>query len=69
MKLRYSSDVKKRAIGTHLHVVRYLHTTFRDDGCKSYVFYTYITHNYKFHKVMIDDGSYMNIISKWLLRR
>jgi len=60
------TDVEEdlKEYGTHLNVITCLHATSReDDWHKSSVFHTYFGHEGKNYKVMIDGGSYVNIIS------
>ena len=51
-------------------VVRCSHTVVRDeDWCRFSVFHTYITHEEKNYKLMIDVGSCANIITKTALEK
>ena len=62
-----TSDVEKtiRSCSVQLNVVRCLLAAPRDkDWRRSSVFHTYIKHNDKRCKVMIDEGSCINIIAK-----
>jgi len=53
-----------------LGVVRCSHTTIsNEDWCKSSVFHTYITHEGKNYKLMINGGSCANIIAKITLEK
>jgi len=61
-------DVKVSSI--QLGVVRCSHTTVKDEDWRRFsVFHTYITHEGKNYKLMIDDGSCANIMPRQLLRR
>ena len=63
-----SDDVKVSNI--QLGVVRCSHTAVRDeDWRRSNVFHTYVTGKRKKYKIMIDGGSFANIIAKITLEK
>jgi len=63
-----SDDV--RVFSIQLSVIRCSHTAVRDeDWRRSSVFHTYITHEGKNYKLMIDEGSCANIIVKTTLEK
>ena len=58
------------ACSIRLNVIRCLLSTHSDeDWYRSSVFHTYIKHNDKYYKVMIDGGSCVNIIVKLVVDR
>ena len=63
-----SDDVRISSI--QFGVIKCSHTTVRDeDWLRSNVFHTYITHEGKSYKLMINGGSCVNTISKTALEK
>ena len=59
------TDEKVRLSNMRASVIRCLHTANRDeDQRRTSVFYTYVMHEEKNYKMMIDGGSCVNIIAK-----
>ena len=58
------TDVDVRDSSIQLSIVRCLHVASRDeDWCRSSVFYTYIIHEGKSYKLMIDGRKLVSILS------
>ena len=66
----YDTDEDVRDSSAQLGVIRCLHMVVRDeDWRRSSVFHTYVTHEEKNYKLIIDGGSCANIIVKTTLEK
>jgi len=66
----YDTDEDVRDSSTQLGVIRCLHTVVRDENWGTFsVFHTYVLHEGKNYKLIIDGGSCANIIVKKTLEK